>query len=155
MSDDQDHGWARRGVLLGLGLAAMPGLAAAETGADEAVGAAVERLRVAIQAGDAATLDALTHPQLSYGHSSGRKVQTKDAFIASLAGRVNYKSLAFSEQVVQIVGSNALVRHVWDGADILPNGEIGRSFIAVLQVWVKEPAGWQLLARQSCPLKPA
>ncbi|MEN3234542.1 MULTISPECIES: nuclear transport factor 2 family protein [Methylobacterium] len=92
---------------------------------------------------------------MSYGHSSGRKIETKAQFVASLAGKTNYKSLTFSEPWVQVVGDTAMVRHVWDGADILPNGETGRSYIAVLQVWLKEDSTWRLLARQSCPLKPA
>ncbi|MGX7707533.1 nuclear transport factor 2 family protein [Methylobacterium sp. Gmos1] len=150
---------SRRVLLAGLtaGLA-MPALAAGPARAaddGEAVGRQLEALRVAIVDGDAKALDALTHPQMSYGHSSGRKIETKPQFIASLAGKTNYKSLTFSEQWIQVVGDTATVRHVWDGADILPNGETGRSYIAVMQVWLKEGGQWRLLARQSCPLKPA
>ncbi|TNC12513.1 nuclear transport factor 2 family protein [Methylobacterium terricola] len=154
---------------LGAGLA-IPVLAAgtgaaqaadeSETVARDIVARQLEALRVAIVDGDAKALDALTHPQLSYGHSSGRKIETKAQFIASLAGKTKYKSLAYSEQWIQVVGDTATVRHVWDGADILPNGETGRSYIAVMQVWLKESGTtkdgiWRLLARQSCPLKPA
>lgn len=139
-------------------LAAGPGAAlAADEGeaAKEVVAKQLEALRVAIVDGDARALDALTHPQLSYGHSSGRKIETRAQFIASLAGKTNYRSLAYSEQWIQVVGDNAMVRHVWDGADILPDGGTGRSYIAVLQVWLKDGGNWRLLARQSCPLKPA
>ncbi|MGE7418527.1 nuclear transport factor 2 family protein [Methylobacterium tarhaniae] len=158
---EQTETCSRRVLLAGMtaGLAA-PMLAvgagtasAADEG--EVVARQLEALRVAIVDGDAKTLDALTHPQLSYGHSSGRKIETKAQFIASLAGKTNYKSLTFSEQWIQVVGDNAMVRHVWDGADILPGGETGRSYIAVLQVWLKDGGQWRLLARQSCPLKPA
>ena len=152
---------SRRVLLAGLtaGLA-MPALAAgtgtAQAADDsEAVARQLEALRVAIVEGDAKALDALTHPQMSYGHSSGRKIETKAQFIASLAGKTNYKSLTFSEQWIQVVGDTAMVRHVWDGADILPSGETGRSYIAVMQVWLKDGGQWRLLARQSCPLKPA
>lgn len=152
---------SRRVLLAGLtaGLA-MPALAAGTGTAQaadesEAVARQLEALRVAIVEGDAKALDALTHPQMSYGHSSGRKIETKPQFIASLAGRTNYKSLTFSEPWIQVVGDNAMVRHVWDGADILPNGETGRSYIAVMQVWLKDGGQWRLLARQSTPLKPA
>ncbi|KMO10888.1 hypothetical protein SQ03_28815 [Methylobacterium platani JCM 14648] len=142
-----------------LAAGAGPAQAADENGEARRVEAQVEALRVAIQAGDARALDALTHPQLSYGHSSGRKIETKTAFIAALSGKTNYRTLTFSEQWVQVVGDTAMVRHVWDGADILPNGETGRSYIAVLQVWLRDGGAtdgtWRLLARQSCPLKPA
>ncbi|GJD63395.1 nuclear transport factor 2 family protein [Methylobacterium frigidaeris] len=152
---------SRRVLLAGMTVGlAMPVLAAGSVTAhaadeSEAVARQLEALRVAIVEGDAKALDALTHPQMSYGHSSGRKIETKPQFIASLAGKTNYKSLTFSEQWIQVVGDNALVRHVWDGADILPNGETGRSYIAVMQVWLKDGGPWRLLARQSCPLKPA
>ncbi|KMO33273.1 hypothetical protein VQ02_21280 [Methylobacterium variabile] len=161
MVERQTETCSRRILLAGLtaGLAAPAIAAGAGTAlaADEseAVARQLETLRVAIVEGDAKALDALTHPQLSYGHSSGRKIETKPQFIASLAGKTNYKSLVFSEQWIQVVGDNALVRHVWDGADILPNGETGRSYIAVLQVWLKDGGNWRLLGRQSCPLKPA
>ncbi len=157
MFDTRDTSHSRRSLLALFGaVAAAPAFAAeadpATPGEAAAVAAAIERLRVAIQTGDAGALDQLTHPQLTYGHSSGRKIQTKAEFIASLAGKENYRSLTFSNQSIAIVGSNALVRHIWDGADILPNGETGRSFIAVLQVWLNEGGRWVLLARQSCKL---
>jgi hypothetical protein len=156
MSDTPKFPHSRRGLLAILGAVAVApaAVAVAPAFAAEAdpVAAAIERLRVAIQTGDAATLDQLTHPQLTYGHSSGRKIQTKAEFIASLAGKENYRSLTFTDQSITVVGSNALVRHVWDGADILPNGETGRSYIAVLQVWLNDSGRWVLLARQSCKL---
>ncbi|MFE1599979.1 nuclear transport factor 2 family protein [Methylobacterium sp. ID0610] len=161
MAQAQNDGVSRRSLLAAAGLAAAaPTLAASAQdaqAADEtgAVSRAVETLRTAIVNGDAKTLDGLIHDQVTYGHSSGRNNQTKAEFIASVAGKVNYKSLVFSEHWVQIVGNNALVRHVWDGADILPNGDVGRSYIAVLQVWVRDGDKWLLLARQSCPLKAA
>lgn len=143
------------GMTMGVMAAPMLGSGAARAAdGTEAVAQKLEALRVAIVDGDAKALDALTHPQLSYGHSSGRKIETKPQFIASLAGKTNYKSLTFSEPWFQIVGDTATIRHVWDGADILPNGETGRSYIAVMQVWLKD-GDWRLLARQSCPLKPA
>ncbi len=128
---------SRRVLLAGVTAGVTVGLTAPMIGADaawaadgnEAVAGRLEALRVAIVDGDAKALDALTHPQLSYGHSSGRKIETKPQFIASLAGKTNYKSLTFSEPWFQIVGDTATVRHVWDGADILPSGETGRSYM--------------------------
>lgn len=154
MTETPDTPHSRRGLLAILGAAAVtPAFAAEpEPAAQGEVAAAIERLRVAIQTGDGRTLDQLTHPQLTYGHSSGRKIQTKAEFIASLAGKENYRSLAFTDQSIAIVGSNALVRHIWDGADILPDGQTGRSYIAVLQVWLQDRGRWSLLARQSCKL---
>jgi len=136
-------------------VAASPAAAVAAEGDEAALRAALEQFRSAVQTGDEAMLGKLTHEKLSYGHSSGRKNQTKAEFIGDLAGKTNYRSLAFSEVSVQVVDDNAILRHVWDGADILPNGGTGRSYIAVLQVWTKQGGRWVMLARQSCPLKDA
>ena len=133
--------------------AAHPALAA--EGDEAALKAALEQFRSAAQTGDAAALGRLTHDRLSYGHSSGRKIQTKAEFIGDLAGKTNYRSLVFTEVTVQVVDDNAILRHVWEGADILPDGGTGRSYIAVLQVWKKQGGNWVMLARQSCPLKDA
>ena len=129
--------------------------ARAAEGDEAALKAALEQFRSAVQSGDAATLGKLTNDHLSYGHSSGRKIQNKAEFIGDLAGKTNYRSLAFTEVSVQVVDDNAILRHVWEGADILPNGGTGRSYIAVLQVWKKQGGNWAMLARQSCPLKDA
>jgi len=58
-------------TLASVGLAvSLAATAATPSGADAAVAKAVEQLRVAMVAGDEATLKKLTEPQLSYGHSS-------------------------------------------------------------------------------------
>jgi ketosteroid isomerase-like protein len=46
----------------------------------------------------------------------------------------------------------ALIRHVFDAENILPDGKITKAHIHVLQVWKKEKGRWKLLARQACPL---
>ncbi len=140
-------------AIAGASAGAAPALAA--EGDEAALKAALEQFRAAVQTGDAATLGRLLHEQVSYGHSSGRKIQTKAEFIGELAGKTNYRSLAFTEVTVQVVDENAILRHHWDGADILPDGGTGRSYIAVLQVWKKQNGNWLMLARQSCPLKDA
>lgn len=150
---------SRRGLVAMAGAAALVAAAGPALAAEDdakSVTAALEALRVAIQNGDAAKLAALLHDKVSYGHSSGRKNQTKSEFIAEFGGgKPNYRSLEFTEVWTEVVGDNAILRHVWDGADILPDGGTGRSYIAVMQVWKKDAGQWRLLARQSCPLKAA
>jgi hypothetical protein len=136
--------------------AVMPELTAPAGAADPSgeaadVAATLETLRMAILTGDGKALSALVHKQLIYGHSDGHLVQTKTEFIENLAGKISYKSLLFSDQTVEVVGNNAVVRHTWDSVNM--NDNIGRSYIKVLQVWRKEGETWKLLARQSCPIK--
>lgn len=126
--------------------------AAEPSGDTAAVAKASEALRGAMVAGDKKALTALVYDQLSYGHSDGH-LDTKTSFIDSLAGKNAFKSLALSDQTIEVVGNNAIVRHVFDGVNNMPDGTTTTAHIKVLQVWKKEKGAWRLLARQSCPLK--
>jgi hypothetical protein len=128
--------------------------AAAPVNQAAAVEKAVEALRAAMVAGDEKQLKALTFDELTYGHSHGM-LQNKDQYVAFLVGPKapgKFQSIALSNQTINVVGKNALVRHVFDGVNINPDGTTSTSHILVLQVWSKAPAGWKLLARQACPL---
>ncbi len=128
-------------------LAASPA-AMAQSGEEAAVAQAVERLRAAMLAADRGQLDALTAPQLSYGHSGG-VVEDKARFIDVVAGkRTVYKSITQSDQSVSMAGDNAIVRHVFS-TDFESGGSPGSSRVGVMQVWQKQGGQWRLLARQA------
>jgi len=136
------------GALLAGGIAS--GAWAADADA-KTVADAVEKMRAAMLASDGKTLRKLVEHDLSYGHSSG-KIQNEDEFIKDLDGTNAFKSLVLSNQTVKIAGDNAIVRHVFDGENNLPEGKTSTSHIGVLQVWRKHPDGWRLLARQAFTL---
>ncbi len=48
-----------------------------------------------------------------------------------------------------VVGSNAIVRHAWEGESGNGDGKWNLSKIGILQVWVKQGTDWKLLARQA------
>ena len=128
-------------------LAAGPG-ALAQSGEEAAVAQAVERLRAAMLAADRGQLDALTAPQLSYGHSGG-VVEDKARFIDVVAGkRTVYKSITQSDQSVSMAGDNAIVRHVL-ATETESEGRPGSARVGVMQVWQKQGGQWRLLARQA------
>ncbi|MBV8271603.1 MAG: nuclear transport factor 2 family protein [Cupriavidus sp.] len=112
------------------------------------VASAVEHLRKAMLAGDGTTLRTLVDSDLTYGHSSG-SLQDQDDFIRSLNGTNSFRSLVLSQQTIKVTGDNAVVRHVFDSENNLPDGKTGTAHIGVLQVWRKHPNGWRLLARQA------
>lgn len=148
---------SRRMVLAGLGVAAALPLAggsaaAAARDGTATVAQAVAALRDAMFAGDEAKLGQLLYEQLSYGHSDGH-LDSKASFIRSLAGGKAFQSLSFTDQTVELVGDTAIVRHIFDAVNNLPEGQTSTAHIKVLQVWKKEKGAWRLLARQSCPLK--
>ncbi|WP_186262163.1 nuclear transport factor 2 family protein [Burkholderia gladioli] len=129
----------------------MAGAATSHASGDAAVAKAVEQLRVAMVAGDEATLKKLTEPELSYGHSSAH-IEDRAEFLKDLVGTGAFKSVTLSNQTVKVVGDNAIVRHVFDSENNQPDGKLTTSHIGVLQVWKHHPDGWRLLARQAVPL---
>ena len=130
-------------------VALLVGWAATAQSSDEAaVAQAVERLRTAMLAADRSQLDALTAPQLSYGHSGG-VVEDKARFIDVVAGkRTVYKSITQSDQNVSMAGDNAIVRHVL-ATETESEGRPGSARVGVMQVWHKQGGQWRLLARQA------
>ena len=141
----------RHMALAGAALALSP-LAALPTqaqGSDAAaVAAAVEALTKAMLAGDRAGLMAVTHERLSYGHSAGR-IENRQQFIDPLANKTSiFRSMTVSDQTIDVVGDDAIVRHVLRG-ESESNCRVNPVNIGILQVWKKQPDGWKLLARQA------
>ena len=128
-------------------LAARPA-AMAQSADEAAVAQAVERLRAAMIAADRSQLDALTAPQLSYGHSGG-VVEDKARFIDVIASkRTVYKSATHADQSVATAGDNAIVRHVFS-TETESGGTPASARVGVTQVWQKQGGQWRLLARQA------
>ena len=126
--------------------------AAEPSGAAAAVATAVESLRAAMVSGDEKTLNALTDDHLTYGHSHG-KIQNKAEFVKALVGPKapgKFNWIKLSNQTIDVVGKNALVRHTFDAQNEEPDGKITKAHIVLLQVWTKEKGGGKLLARQAC-----
>ena len=122
--------------------------------ADEAtVKKAVEELRMAWFKQDKAKLESLTAEQLSYSHSDAR-LEDKAKFIdGAMTRKATFKSLEWPELTVEIVGNNAVVRHLWVSESEL-DGKVTNTKIGVMQVWLKLDGGWKLLARASWRLPP-
>ena len=142
----------RRLNLAACGLAALlawaPALHAQGVPDEQAVGAAVERLRVAMVDPDRAALEALVADELSYGHSGGR-VDNKASFVGDLlSAKSDFVSIELSAQSVRVVGDVAVVRHRLTGAT-LDQGKPGQVDLHVLLVWHKREGQWRLLARQA------
>src|SRR4051812_9256277 len=98
---------------VGVALLGRGALAAAEGPDEAAVKAAVEGFRKAMVANDRAQLEALTAPQLSYGHSAW-KIQNKDEFIADVP-KGTWKFINVSDETTSVVGNNAISRFTFVG----------------------------------------
>lgn len=126
-----------------------------EQGKDEkAVAAAVEALRKAMVDPDKATLEKLTLPQLSYGHSNGM-VQNQTVFIEALTSKQSdFVNINLSEQSITVVDRTAIVRHLLS-ADTNDGGKPGHVNLSILLIWQKQKGEWRLLARQAVKVVPA
>jgi ketosteroid isomerase-like protein len=134
-----------------LGAAAFAGPALASAEDEAAVKKSVEELRTAWLKRDKAKLEALVFPQLSYSHSDAR-LEDKEKFLAGVMGRkATVKSLEWPEMTVQVVGPNAVVRHLWVSETEL-DGKTTHTKIGVIQVWQKQDGSWKLLTRASWKL---
>ncbi|SPK74579.1 conserved exported protein of unknown function (plasmid) [Cupriavidus taiwanensis] len=138
-----------RTLLPALVVATSPALHAQTSEAPQQLAAANERLRAAMLALDAVQLDALLHEHLTYGHSSA-KVDTKGSLVkALLTGTSKFTRLDFTDQKIDVVGQVATIRYTFD-ADTHPAGKPPTAVhLQVLSVWLQQPSGWQLFARQA------
>ena len=101
--------------------------------ADMTVKNAVEELRMAWFKQDKAKIESLTAEQLSYSHSDAR-LEDKTKFIDGVMTRkATFKSLEWPELTVQVVGNNAVVRHLWVSESEL-DGKVTNTKIGVMQV---------------------
>ena len=102
----------------------------------------------ALEDSDIKILSALASPRLTYGHSSG-KVENKDQFLATFkSGATDFVKINTKEQTVDVVGTTAIVRHLFD-ADTNDNNKPGHVTLKVMTVWQKQGSKWILLARQA------
>ena len=138
---------------LALGASAFIGSAQAESADEGTVKKAAEDLRTAWLKQDKPKIESLTSDQLSYSHSDAR-LEDKTKFIDGVMTRkATFKSLEWPELTVQVVGNNAVVRHLWVSESEL-DGKVTNTKIGVMQIWQKQDGSWKLLARASWRLPP-
>jgi len=114
-----------------------------------AVEAAVALLTKAMVAADSATLQRLTAPELTYGHSNGH-VENRQAFIQSLVeGKYRFLTITTGDQQITRKGELAIVRHTFSATTQDKGMPVLNIRLHVMLVWQNTPAGWILVGRQS------
>lgn len=113
----------------------------------------VEQLCAAMIEPDAIVLEALTMPDLTYGHSGGKIENQAEFIIGLMQGRPDFVAIELSDQRVYVSGDVAVVRHALSARTRM-GGATRDINIAVLLVWVKRDELWKLLARQASILPP-
>lgn len=134
----------KKSLLFLLVALSISSLSSAQSKDEQEVAKGVEALRTAMIDANKAGLDAITAPELSYGHSSG-KMEDKAAFMEALvSGKSDFITMDLTNQTITIVGNTALVRHELHGDT--PTGKVN---LGILLVWQKQKGKWLLLARQA------
>lgn len=101
-----------------------------------------------------AGLKALTHPQLSYGHSNGR-IENQAEFIQALvSGKSDFKSIVTANFQCESTSNTAYIRQDLE-ADIQDGGVHQSIRLHVLYIFTKEKKTWTLLARQAVKRNPS
>jgi ketosteroid isomerase-like protein len=128
-------------ILFGLTLTA----AAPDAKSEKDLAQALETWRTAMLKGDAATLGKLYHPDLNYVHSSAKNETKSEAIENATKPDGIAKAIDLHNPVIHIYGDTAIVKATADFTSHVGD----RSHLDILMVWLKMPAGWQLLARHA------
>ena len=113
-----------------------------------AIALAVETLKNTILNPTQSSLLAVTHPDMTYGHSSGTIEDRVEFMEVLLSGKNDYKAFEISEQTIKVSGETAWVRHIMDATIDIPESSV-EVRLDVLTTWVKMDGDWILFARQA------
>ena len=121
-----------------------------DAGAQAEVHASEDRRYAAMVAADAAALEQVLADDMIYTHSNS-SVDTKASLIELIrSGRSVYRKIERPEEKIRVYGQSAVVT---GQARIELGGGSPRTLnLRYTNVWVKNPAGWQMVAWQSTRL---
>ena len=132
-------------------LAIFAAPAFAQSAEESTIGRNMDARHKAMIAVDKSQLEALTWPELSYGHSSGR-IETKAQFVEALVTKKSILSkIDLSKMTTSVVGDLAIVRGHFSGISE-STGKPVPTEIELLLIWQKRGPDWKLLARQAYKL---
>jgi hypothetical protein len=129
-------------------LLAVVAPASAQSPDEAAVAKAIDALSRAIIAADKASLERITWPELSYGHSAGKvenQMQFVDALVSKQTVIASIDNPKMSSTVVgDIAISRGTMTYMVAGA-----GAPTKADLTLLLIWQKRNGEWKLLARQA------
>ena len=128
-------------------LAATLPAATPDVKTEKAVLAALDAYKQALIQRDATALSKVLSDDLTYTHSSN-KHEDKAAVLESLKGPTHTEAIDFRDLKVRLYGNTAIV--TGDG-DFRNNtgGTVSVVHLHAIHVFVKNPSGWQMVARQT------
>ena len=117
---------------------------------EAAVTAGVEKLKLAMIAGDKAALEQVLGKDLYYTHSNGH-VETRDQFITAISTKKSdFVKIDLVHPSVKLLPGNDIVlaRHILV-ADTNDGGVPRHIFLGIVQLWKKEKGTWKMISRSS------
>ena len=125
----------------------------ADPKAEQAVRASMDQFAKAVLGKDKATLEKLMADSILYSHSNGN-LDTRAQFINNvMTENPKYEGFDYGDQKMVIFGNTAIVRGKITVKDLL-NGQRRTLELNAMQIWIKGPQGWTMVARQSTRLNP-
>ena len=123
--------------------------------ADAAALTALEDRRfAAMLAGDADALEPLLHDRLGYGHSNANR-ETKASLLEKIRGGVlDYSRIDHPISDILLSGDTAVVVGTMNASVLIAGNPVELNG-STISVWVRQGAGWQLLAFQPTPIPAA
>ena len=112
---------------------------------------AVVRLEKALVNKDSATLNALLHKNVAFGHSSGWVQTKKDVVNDMMNGFLAYTKIEDNSILIDANKEKAIVKEKITVSGIR-DGKAFDLSLFVMEVWLQNKKGWQLYARQSTKL---
>lgn len=113
-----------------------------------AVIAAIDAYRDAVVKGDRAGLERAFHPDISYGHTDGAVLSKTAQIDRTLRPGQRFTAVDIADAAVRSYGNVAYVTATWTFHISKDDGSTSSARLSGLDVWTKEPRGWQLIARQ-------
>jgi ketosteroid isomerase-like protein len=133
-------------IVLGLLLLIAPAFGAdAGSKAEKEVVAAMDAWKTAMLKGDAAALDKLLSKDLTYVHSSAKNESKAECIENATKPGSVAKAIELHNPTYRVYGNTALVKATGD----FTNATGTVTHLDFLMVWMKNPQGWQLAARQA------
>jgi hypothetical protein len=111
--------------------------------------AVLESWKQAMIKGDSVALDKLYSSDLTYEHSNGMTENKAESIAHSTKPDSVVKAIEFHDPTIHLYGNTAVIKSRADLTSF--NGAVNH--LDLLMVWIRSPAGWQLVARHSTKIQ--
>jgi hypothetical protein len=110
---------------------------------------AMQQLDKALLQKDEKILQTVLHKEVSYGHSNGWIQNKNDILNDFTSGKLTYDKIENNSSAIVTISKKYATVKTNTNAEGMVNGTAFNLKLHIMQFWVKNKKGWQLIARQS------